>query len=112
MVEHHRIANRRVANGNVVLIAQSRVGKTSLLHEVISRLEDKYICLYLDLEDAKSPMDMVAHLAVATRLHKKLWKKILSTSESILRSVPDTIEIVEIRSKYETPQLCWGTDKV
>lgn len=81
---------------NILLIAQRRVGKTSLLHEVISRLEDKYICLYLDLEDAKSPMDMVAHLAAATRPHKKLWKKILSTSESILRSVPDTIEIVEI----------------
>jgi AAA+ ATPase superfamily predicted ATPase len=41
------------------LIAQRRIGKTSLMREVSRRIEDRYICLHVDLQKAQTAEDLM-----------------------------------------------------
>ena len=61
-------------NGDhLLLVAQRRMGKTSLMHEVARRIASRYICLHIDLQDALNAADAIAELSVATRKHRSLW---------------------------------------
>lgn len=48
---------------NIALVAPRRVGKTSLMREVSSRLDARHVCLHLDLEASRTPADFFAELA-------------------------------------------------
>ena len=36
---------------HILVVAQRRIGKTSLLKEAAEQLNDTYVCLYVDLQD-------------------------------------------------------------
>ena len=62
---------------NLLLIAQRRMGKTSLMHEVARRLnkEGHFTCLLLDLQSATSAEDAVVKLSLSIKPHDNLWNK-------------------------------------
>ena len=47
---------------HVQLIAQRRIGKTSLMRQVVHLIEDRYTCLFVDLQKHGSSADAIAAL--------------------------------------------------
>jgi len=89
---------QRVEEGaNLLLVAQRRMGKTSLMHEVACRLESRYLCLFMDLQKARCAADAVVELSLATHPHKPLWRKSIEVFSNILGKVKGTIEKIEIK---------------
>lgn len=75
---------------HVLIMAPRRVGKTSLMREVARRIENRFTCLFIDLQKAQTPADAMAELAFATRPHqglfartRELFKNTLSNVESL-----------------------------
>jgi uncharacterized protein len=81
------------AGANILLVAQRRMGKTSLMHEVSRRIADRYLCLHVDLQDAHSAADAIAELSAATRQDTRVWDKTKRIFENILKSSP--VEVVD-----------------
>ena len=77
---------------NILLVAQRRMGKTSLMREVIRILKEKYICLFVDLQKCESAADAIVELSVATRPHRSLWVKTQALFSNVLNSIADRIE--------------------
>jgi len=88
---------RRLKEGaNILLLAQRRTGKTSLMREVGQRLEEEYLCLHLDLQQCESVADMVVQLGVETRPHQKLWKKMAGIFRNTLSGAAKRIDELSI----------------
>ncbi len=81
---------------SLYLVAQRRIGKTSLMREVSRRIEDRYICLHVDLQDAYSPLDFIAALSAATRPHKSLWGKTKQVFSNIAELAAEGVESIQI----------------
>ncbi|KKL51383.1 hypothetical protein LCGC14_2296030, partial [marine sediment metagenome] len=80
------------AGGHLLLVAQRRMGKTSLMREVARRLQDSYICLFVDLQKAKGGPDAVVELGLAVHPHKSLWQKARGALGSACTKALDRIE--------------------
>ena len=60
-----RMLVRKIDEGaHISIVAQRRMGKTSLMKELGRRLKDRYVCLFLDLQKELVPADAVAELAL------------------------------------------------
>ena len=70
---------------HVQLIAQRRIGKTSLMREVIRLIEGRYTCLFVDLQKDSSPADAIAALSAATQPYQDLWGKTKGLSKAFNR---------------------------
>ncbi|NJM68343.1 MAG: ATP-binding protein [Acaryochloris sp. RU_4_1] len=84
------------AGANLLLIAQRRIGKTSLMHEAARRIQDRYLCLHVDLQDCVSVTDAIATLAAETRQHQSLWNRTKSVFANILQTVTDRVDSLQI----------------
>lgn len=87
---------------SVYLVAQRRIGKTSLMREVSRRIENRFICLHVDLQDANSPLDFVAALSAATHPHKSLWgktKEVFGNVVGLAGGIIESLQIQEIQLK-------------
>jgi hypothetical protein len=60
---------------HLLLVAQRRIGKTSLMRQAARLIEERYVCLHVDLQEAASAADAIAELGVETRKYKSLWGK-------------------------------------
>lgn len=76
---------------NILLVAQRRIGKTSILKELCERLATQYTCIFVDLEAAKNSREAIADLSTAIHKHKSLWDK----TKGIFANVLDRIENLE-----------------
>ncbi len=83
---------------NLHLVAQRRIGKTSLMREVSRRLEEKnqYICLHVDLQQAQVAKDLVVELSKATHPHKPLWRKTREVFSNIFSKAAEGIESLQL----------------
>ena len=81
---------------HVSLIAQRRIGQTSLMLEAARRIADRFLCLSVDLQKSHSPADAVTELAAATRLHAPLWRKTKDVFAGFLRTVGGSIESLQL----------------
>ncbi len=81
---------------HLLLVAQRRIGKTSLMREAARRMEDRYLCLHVDLQKAELPADAIAQLGVATRPHGSLWDKTEGVFANIFSKVTEHIESLQI----------------
>jgi hypothetical protein len=81
---------------NVLLVGQRRMGKTSLLRQAKRILAERYICIFVDLENASSLPDVVAALSTATHAYKGLWDKTKGLFSNILKTLGERIEKVSI----------------
>ena len=81
---------------HILMAAPRRIGKTSLMREVASRISDRYYCLHIDLQKSESPADAVAELGKATRPYEKLWGKTKGIFQNILSKVAENIESIGV----------------
>jgi len=81
---------------NLLLVAQRRIGKTSLMREAARRLKKRYLCLHVDLQKSNSHEDAIVELSLATRPHASLWRKTGEIFTNILSTVIDRVESLQI----------------
>lgn len=89
----------RVHDGtHTLLTAQRRMGKTSLVRELLRRLEAEgdFETVFVDLESANDAADAVAEIAVQARSLRSSWERITSNFANRLRDVRDHIDEVAV----------------
>ena len=77
----------RVQEGtHTLLTAQRRMGKTSLVRELLRRLQDSEQCetIFVDLESAVTPADAVAEIAFQSRAMKGVWSRVRQLFANVL----------------------------
>ena len=95
----------RVRNGtHTLLTAQRRMGKTSLVRELLRRLaaERRFETVFVDLEDVGTAADAVVEIGVQSRRIQSAWGRIKSSFSNTLREVGDrvdTLAVGEVRVK-------------
>jgi hypothetical protein len=85
----------RVEDGaHTLLTAQRRMGKTSLVRELLRRLDEEatFETVFVDLEAAGGPEDAVAEIAVQSKSVRGAWQAIKSTFANTLRDARDQID--------------------
>ena len=89
----------RVGEGtHTLLTGQRRMGKTSVVRELLRQLsaDGDYETLFVDLEAADTPADAVAEIAFAARSISPAWERIMSGFANFLQGVGNRIEAVEV----------------
>jgi hypothetical protein len=81
---------------HILLVAQRRMGKTSLMKEVAERIGDKYFCLFVDLQKSASGADAITELSVCVRPYKSLWKKTQGVFNNVIEKVANSVEKIQV----------------
>lgn len=81
---------------HILLVAQRRMGKTSLMAEAAEILREKYLCLFVDLEKSRSGMDAMAELSIKMQPYKGLWDKTKEMFSNVLTGVTDRVDSIEV----------------
>lgn len=83
---------------NLLMVAQRRMGKTSLMREAARRLEleGHYLCLYLDVQGAGSGADMVTELGAAMREHQGIWAKTSCILNKMIKGV-ESVQVYQLK---------------
>lgn len=97
----------RVRDGtHTLLTAQRRMGKTSLVRELLRRLgeEGSVETIFVDLEATTTPADAVAEIAAESRSIQGSWSRIRSRFANVLQGLEidvtvDALAIPEVRVK-------------
>ncbi len=87
------------AGAHQLLIAQRRMGKTSLMKETARRLQDRYLSIFLDLQKCSSAPDAIVELSLAVHPYKPLWNKLTRVFGNVFdrfRENVDSINLGEI----------------
>ncbi|MHB0946760.1 MAG: ATP-binding protein, partial [Sedimentisphaerales bacterium] len=72
---------------NILLVAQRRMGKTSLLKKIAEELKEHYYPIFVDLQAARNSPDAIRDLSVAIHEHKALGQKIKEVISNILNKI-------------------------
>jgi hypothetical protein len=95
----------RVEDGiHTLVTAQRRMGKTSLVREVLRRLRDQddFAAVFVDLEDSATAADAVVEIAAAARGVRSTWGRMgdwIGRSSSAAVDRIDELGVSEIRVK-------------
>lgn len=92
---------KRVADGGHTLVtAQRRMGKTSLVRELLRRLQKAggFETVFADVEDAMSPADTVAEIAAESRQLRGAWSRV---REKVTGAVASTVERIDALGTHE-----------
>ncbi|MBZ4219918.1 MAG: ATP-binding protein [Chlorobium sp.] len=90
-----RLLIRKIDEGaHISLVAQRRMGKTSLMKELQRRLSDRYLCLFIDLQKDSEPADAVVQLSLSIRPYESLWKRVNGLFANVWSAVSGGIEEV------------------
>lgn len=81
---------------HLLLVAQRRIGKTSLMHEAARLIQDRFLCLHVDLQEAASAADVIAELSVATKKYQSLWGKTKAIFSNIAKTAADNIDSLQV----------------
>ena len=95
------ILEDRVRNGgHTLLAAPRRMGKTSLVRELLRRLREsgEFETIFVDLEFATSPADAVTELGVQARFASNLWSRIREVFSEVGRSV-EQVSVADLKVK-------------
>ena len=95
------VLRARVENGtHTLLTAQRRMGKTSLVRELLRRLADEgqFETVFVDLEDVRTAADAVVEIGVESRHVHGAWDRIRSGFANVLRGI-DELAVAEVRVK-------------
>ena len=94
-----RLLRERVEDGtHTLLTAQRRMGKTSLVRELLRLLEEdgEFATVFVDLEAAMDAGDAVAEIATQARPLQSVRRRIMSQLRNSVRDVRDNIEELEV----------------
>ena len=98
--------SERVSDGvHTLLTAQRRMGKTSLVRELLRRLADgdDHETLFVDFEDAETAEDAVAELAIQAESLQSTSRRIRAVFANILRGLGQNVEelaVSELRVQF------------
>lgn len=81
---------------NILLTAQRRMGKTSLMREAARLLSKRYLCLFIDLQKADNPADAIVELSIALRPYKPLWTKTKEVFVNVLNRLMEVVDKVDV----------------
>ena len=97
-VELEALAERVHDGTHTLLTAQRRMGKTSLVRELLRRLEDEgqFETIFVDLEAADSPEDAVAEIGARSMAAQGAWRGIKSLFANALREVVDRVDTLSV----------------
>ena len=105
-----RLLRERAENGtHTLLTAQRRMGKTSLVRELLRRLDEdrEFATVFVDLEGAMDAEDAVAEMATQARRIQGVRRRIASRLRNSVRDVRDNIEELGcLRTSREVA--CWS----
>ena len=93
----------RVRDGTHTLVtAQRRMGKTSLVRELLRRLNEQgdFETVFVDVEDAKTASDAIAEIGAGSMPVQGAWRRIVAGFDNVLREAGDRIgelSVVDIR---------------
>ncbi len=96
----------RVREGShTLLTAQRRMGKTSLVRELLRQLqaENEYETVFVDLEGAESAADAIAEIAAQAGLVKSFWQKITGIFGNVLQGLNQRVEevgVLQLKLKF------------
>ena len=76
----------------ILLVAQRRMGKTSLMKEVERKLNNRYFCFFVDLQKASSAEDAIVEMSLVLKQDSSFWGKIKDLFANALNRVADSIE--------------------
>lgn len=97
----------RVEDGtHTLLTAQRRMGKTSLVRELLRLLEDEgeFATVFVDLEASQTPQGAVAEIAARSKPIQGAWERIRSGFGNVLSGVLDRIDTLSWGTAGETPR--------
>ena len=85
---------------HTLLTAQRRMGKTSLVRELLRRLgvTAGFTGLFVDLEDAKDPADAIVAISLQSRSLQSVWQRIKDQAAKSLQLV-ENVQVSELRIK-------------
>ena len=89
----------RVQNGtHTLLTAQRRMGKTSLVRELLRRLDEEgqFETIFVDLKDSMNAADAAAELAIQSRPVQGAWNRLSSWFTEHIREVRDNVAEVGV----------------
>ena len=89
----------RVRDGiHTLLTAQRRMGKTSLVRELLRRLKGEgcFEPIFVDLEGARTPADAIAEIGVQSRSVQGVQRKLKSWLANTLREVVDRVDTLAV----------------
>ena len=95
------VLNDHVCDGtHTLLTAQRRMGKTSLVRELLRRLDgtDGFAGLFVDLEDAKDPADAIVAIGLQSRSLQSVWQRVKDGAAKSLQLV-ENVQVSELRIK-------------
>jgi hypothetical protein len=81
---------------HILLVAQRRMGKTSLMKEIKRQLNGRYTCLFLDLQKASSAEDAIVELSLVLKPYTSLWSKTKDLFSNVLNKFSESIEGVNL----------------
>ena len=93
------VLSERVRNGtHTLLTAQRRMGKTSLVRELLRRLkkDGDFRTVFVDVEDAPTAADAVVEIAVRSRSEQRAWSRIRSVFANVVHELGDRIDEVGV----------------
>ena len=105
--------SERVRDGtHTLLTAQRRMGKTSLVRELLRRLkqEGRFETVLVDLEDAGTPADAVAEIGARSRPVQGVWRQLKSWLVNNLSEVGIGARLEEIPAHEVWVKLRAGID--
>ncbi len=92
--EVERLTQLLDERNNILLVAPRRIGKTSLVRETFRRMEERgrdYL-LFADLQDCKTPEDVIVTLSLAAQPYRKLASKVADAFSSFWAGFRDNVE--------------------
>ena len=84
------------AGANQLLVAQRRMGKTSLLLETTRIIGDRYICIFVDLQQARNSADAIVELSLKTHPYKNLWEKTKGLFSNVIDTLTNSVEKIQV----------------
>ena len=90
--EIEALAERVREGSHTLLTAQRRMGKTSLVRELLRRLKEEgsFETVFVDLEGASSPADAIAEIGFQSRTTQGAWRRIRDLFANVL---PAEVEV-------------------
>ena len=89
----------RVKDGtHTLLTAQRRMGKTSLIRELLRRLKDEgcFETIFIDLEDALTPADAISEIGARSKSVQGVQRKLKSWLANTLREAVDRVDTLAV----------------
>ena len=97
-IELEALAERVRDGTHTLLTAQRRMGKTSLVRELLRRLREEgdFDTIFVDLEGAADAADAVAELGARSRSVRAAWRRIGEVFSNALREVKDRVDTLAV----------------